>query len=550
MIVTEEVDSVVRQTSTPCHENAKTFNSSELNLSGAQNLHQSHHYHHQHHLHSNSSHHSFTSQKIITQVDVQLEAEIKAKERYLQDLQSIDLAKFGFANEGKPRTDYTYANTALYRTINDHKDNYEVPNLMRRARKISPQNSINHSLNENHCHTSENEAIAVSNSSVYKTKRVVKKASKSFKSWFLGLLGFFWLFFKWIIFFPLVIIGFCYMGTWLFNNLKVQSLNNCMQNWFQNDNSDYNHMYIKHEVVGSIERFRDNIMKEVTENLHQASMPSIEHVRNEFDEKFNKTLALLIGKFSDQSVSLEAAKTNCNQELLQLKETIKNLESKYISLTESALHSKGRDTQPTQLAIEEIIKKTLYIYNADKTGMTDYASESLGASVMFTKCTETYMEKPQWLTIMNIPIYRISKSPRVIIQHDIHPGNCWAFSGSKGDVFIKLADTVYPTSFSLEHIPKELTPTGSLSSAPQNFSVYGYQDSGKVDTNEGILLGSYRYDNASNEIIQFFNVQTENKEPIEIIELKIESNAGNKDYTCVYKFRVHGKQLMESQPAN
>ena len=26
-----------------------------------------------------------------------------------------------------------------------------------------------------------------------------------------------------------------------------------------------------------------------------------------------------------------------------------------------------------------------------------------------------------------------------------------------------------------------------------------------------------------------------------MIELKIESNAGNKDYTCLYKFRVHGK---------
>jgi len=26
-----------------------------------------------------------------------------------------------------------------------------------------------------------------------------------------------------------------------------------------------------------------------------------------------------------------------------------------------------------------------------------------------------------------------------------------------------------------------------------------------------------------------------------VIELKIESNAGNKDYTCLYKFRVHGK---------
>jgi len=29
--------------------------------------------------------------------------------------------------------------------------------------------------------------------------------------------------------------------------------------------------------------------------------------------------------------------------------------------------------------------------------------------------------------------------------------------------------------------------------------------------------------------------------PISVIELKIESNSGNKDYTCLYKFRVHGQ---------
>ena len=28
--------------------------------------------------------------------------------------------------------------------------------------------------------------------------------------------------------------------------------------------------------------------------------------------------------------------------------------------------------------------------------------------------------------------------------------------------------------------------------------------------------------------------------PIAAVELKIESNAGNPDYTCLYKFRVHG----------
>ena len=43
--------------------------------------------------------------------------------------------------------------------------------------------------------------------------------------------------------------------------------------------------------------------------------------------------------------------------------------------------------------------------------------------------------------------------------------------------------------------------------------------------------------------IFFLNVKknTYTNSPIHVIELKIESNSGNKEYTCLYKFRVHGK---------
>lgn len=57
-------------------------------------------------------------------------------------------------------------------------------------------------------------------------------------------------------------------------------------------------------------------------------------------------------------------------------------------------------------------------------------------------------------------------------KNSVVPGNCWSFKGSKGDLFIKLADKITPTSFSLEHIPKELSLSGKIDSAPQNFTVY------------------------------------------------------------------------------
>lgn len=37
---------------------------------------------------------------------------------------------------------------------------------------------------------------------------------------------------------------------------------------------------------------------------------------------------------------------------------------------------------------------------------------------------------------------------------------------------VRLSMEIYPTSFTLEHIPKTLSPTGNITSAPKDFSVY------------------------------------------------------------------------------
>lgn len=54
----------------------------------------------------------------------------------------------------------------------------------------------------------------------------------------------------------------------------------------------------------------------------------------------------------------------------------------------------------------------------------------------------------------------------------MYPGNCWAFRGAQGFLVVRLSMEVRPTSFTLEHIPKTLSPTGNITSAPKDFSVY------------------------------------------------------------------------------
>ena len=66
--------------------------------------------------------------------------------------------------------------------------------------------------------------------------------------------------------------------------------------------------------------------------------------------------------------------------------------------------------------IEEVVNKLFFKYNADKTGMADFASESMAASILFNKFTEPYNGKARWYSFFLIPIMRFYNQPRVVIQ--------------------------------------------------------------------------------------------------------------------------------------
>ncbi|PWA21461.1 hypothetical protein CCH79_00003430 [Gambusia affinis] len=209
------------------------------------------------------------------------------------------------------------------------------------------------------------------------------------------------------------------------------------------------------------------------------------------------------------------------------------------AVTKEMFSNEHHSSQTASLRFQEVrvmVMEALKLFSQDRTGLADYALESGGGSILSTRCSETYETKAALLSLFGFPLWYFSQSPRTVIQPDVHPGNCWAFRGSTGFLVIQLSMKILPTAVTMEHVPKSLAPSGTLRSAPRDFSVYGLKHE---DQDRGKLLGNYTYDEDGDDL-QMFTISEENDEAFQIIEVQVLSNWGHPEYTCMYRFRVHG----------
>ncbi|CAB1436106.1 unnamed protein product [Pleuronectes platessa] len=147
---------------------------------------------------------------------------------------------------------------------------------------------------------------------------------------------------------------------------------------------------------------------------------------------------------------------------------------------------------------------------ADK--MADFALETQGASVISTRCSETYRIRSACVTLFGFPC------------------------GIRPKAHALLFRVTRITHVTLDHLPRCNSPTGRIDSAPKDFEVYGATD----DTEEGTLLGTFTYDEEG-ESTQTFQLLKPSEEVYRFVELRVLSNWGHVEYTCLYRFRVHGK---------
>lgn len=229
---------------------------------------------------------------------------------------------------------------------------------------------------------------------------------------------------------------------------------------------------------------------------------------------------------------LEEYMSEFSQELTEkIMKEIPQTEATQVYVSESGIQGKV-----TEMAVKQIVTEALEKFSADKIAMPDFALESAGGSIISTKCSETFHKNTARLSILGIPLWYVSNSPRSVIQPEMHPGSCWAFQGSRGHLVIELSANITPTAFTLEHIPKSIAPEGKIDSAPKEFTVLGL--SNEFDT-VGTNLGNFTY-KESGPPLQTFSIKKPNVGNYKFVQLSVLENHGNPLYTCIYRFRVHG----------
>ena len=237
--------------------------------------------------------------------------------------------------------------------------------------------------------------------------------------------------------------------------------------------------------------------------------------------------------------------------------------------------SDGSDVTPI---INALVEQALSHHTADGIARIDYALNSGGGSIIPTLTSDTYGLRGTYFFGL-LSDYTYARSPVTALHHELTIGYCWPFAGPQGHLGVKLSVPVRVTDITIDHVAREVALDNRP--APRNFEVWGfiegeenleklrlYRESKEAERQlareegreviedpvypdllqkdkEYLRLGTFTYDVHEPQNVQTFSVDDEIKDTgidVGIVVLFINSNWGHPDYTCLYRFRVHGER--------
>ncbi|XP_065499746.1 SUN domain-containing protein 3-like [Caloenas nicobarica] len=240
------------------------------------------------------------------------------------------------------------------------------------------------------------------------------------------------------------------------------------------------------------------------------------------------------GELGDLSITLPLP-----DQLHKLKEQLYHLRWSAKDVAERALQEGLKEAELpgfTGWAVQEIINQALEMLEEIQVPMPDYTLKSAGAAVIHSRTSPSLRNATAKVFLYSLPVMDYMRSPELILEPENHPGNCWPFPGSQGHVFIKLSVPVIATAVTMDHVSGTAFHGESISAAPKDFAVYGFKEEHEE---QGTFLGQFTFLAALNPS-QTFQLKNELPGVVNYIRLQVLSNWGHPDYTCLYRFRVHG----------
>ncbi|KAK0469731.1 uncharacterized protein EV420DRAFT_1496268 [Desarmillaria tabescens] len=250
---------------------------------------------------------------------------------------------------------------------------------------------------------------------------------------------------------------------------------------------------------------------------------------------------------------------------------------------------KSSDGQDVTKLVEQLVESAVAIHNQDTLAKPDFALHSGGARIIPSLTSPSFEVRPQtWRSQVVGAItgngYAIGRPPITALHHESHNGHCWPFAGSSGQLGVMLAAPAYIKEITIDHVAKEVA--FDMRSAPRRMEVWGLvegsENTAKVNEWKAekarlrtealergetveeeeypkslpkspmyVRIAAFDYNIHAPNPVQTFPVLDEIQDlgvDFGIVALRILSNWGRDEFTCLYRFRVHGERLGEVPP--
>ena len=214
-------------------------------------------------------------------------------------------------------------------------------------------------------------------------------------------------------------------------------------------------------------------------------------------------------------------------------------------------HSKVKNTDSSSsdtlatLSLNELVETAVEKYHQDMLDTADFALESRGGHIIFTKTSSTFETISPWIQRLRktAGLSVLTHPPELAIRPETHAGECWSMAGNHGTLGILLSEPIMIQSVTIEHPSKNIL-LQDIDSAPKDIEIYGVGNYGIYGQKEELIsLGRVYYDINTNKPVQTFTVNSNPTESYRSVLFKIKSNWGNSDHTDIYRIRVHGVPL-------